>query len=455
MNCKLCNKSLPRSTKSGCCGECYRLRGATVDWSEYDEEISDQPDKAPTAPQPTPEAAKASKLSFGKHKWKSLSSIPMDYLKWLLDEKPRLLKPGQLNEIRQILGIATTDAEVVAEAASMKKPPPKTPDPRFFGGETVAEPIQLSFLAADADVQGREEINLQTVEEYAEAMGRGDKFPPLICCFDGATYWLADGFHRRLAYQRANITIVQAELRQGTKRDAILHSAGANATHGLRRTNQDKRKSVLRLLGDAEWAKWSDREIAKRCGVSQPFVSDLRGWTASDNGYQMRERTAFRDGKAYEIKTDTINAPVQTVEGREVQCKRGFHVEIYHGDDLEISGETWRDGMEIELEDGLTIARIVEQTKQLKQREAEIAELQKEAESKRLEEENRTQKLRADGEKIRAEFRETQDKAKELMAELEADSGIVGQLLRLWGAATPEEQEDFLRKSGLKRSRPK
>ena len=44
----------------------------------------------------------------------------------------------------------------------------------------------------------------------------------------------------------------------------------------MRRTNEDKRRAVLRLLTDAEWGAWSDREIARRCALSQPFVSQLR-----------------------------------------------------------------------------------------------------------------------------------------------------------------------------------
>lgn len=34
--------------------------------------------------------------------------------------------------------------------------------------------------------------------------------------------------------------------------------------------------AVLTLLNDEERAKWSDGEIAKRCALSQPFVSALR-----------------------------------------------------------------------------------------------------------------------------------------------------------------------------------
>ena len=41
---------------------------------------------------------------------------------------------------------------------------------------------------------------------------------------------------------------------KGTQRDAILWSISANATHGLRRTNEDKRRAVTRLLQDPECA---------------------------------------------------------------------------------------------------------------------------------------------------------------------------------------------------------
>jgi hypothetical protein len=69
---------------------------------------------------------------------------------------------------------------------------------------------------------------------------------------------------------------VEADVRQGTRRDAVLYSAGANATHGLRRTNEDKRRAVTVLLEDEEWRGWSDREIARKAGVSNRFVGNVR-----------------------------------------------------------------------------------------------------------------------------------------------------------------------------------
>lgn len=67
-----------------------------------------------------------------------------------------------------------------------------------------------------------------------------------------------------------------SDVRTGTQRDAILFACGANATHGLRRTNDDKRKAVGVLLADAVWSKMSDREIARLCKVSNMLVAVVR-----------------------------------------------------------------------------------------------------------------------------------------------------------------------------------
>ena len=94
--------------------------------------------------------------------------------------------------------------------------------------------------------------------------------------YDGKVYWLADGFHRVRAKEKIGAKEVSAEVIPGQLRDAILHSVGANAAHGLRRTNADKYRAVERLLRDREWRKWSNREISRRCGVSHAFVGQVR-----------------------------------------------------------------------------------------------------------------------------------------------------------------------------------
>lgn len=136
--------------------------------------------------------------------------------------------------------------------------------------------LNINAIRIDGGTQSRVEISMEAVSEYAEAIKDGIEFPAVVVFHDGADHWLADGFHRYHAHKQAGKASILAEVRSGTVRDAILHSLGANASHGLRRTNADKRKAVAAMLADTEWASWSDRKIADACGVSHPFVANLR-----------------------------------------------------------------------------------------------------------------------------------------------------------------------------------
>jgi hypothetical protein len=84
------------------------------------------------------------------------------------------------------------------------------------------------------------------------------------------------GFHRIIAAKSLGLTEIDTDVRAGTRRDAILYAVGANAAHGLKRTNRDKRNAAMTLLRDPEWSAWSDNRIAAKCAVTQPFVSKLR-----------------------------------------------------------------------------------------------------------------------------------------------------------------------------------
>lgn len=174
--------------------------------------------------------------------------------------------------------------------------------------------LHIDQIRRDGGTQSRAAINEATVAEYAEAMLDPIRvFPPVIVYHDGRDYWLADGFHRLAAWERIGRTDIPTDIRQGTRRDAILHSVAANSTHGLRRTNEDKRRAVMTLLDDAEWSQWSDGKIADRCGVSQPFVSSIRR-DLSQNGFEMPVlRTVDRDGTTYQQDTAKIGKkPTET-----------------------------------------------------------------------------------------------------------------------------------------------
>ena len=96
----------------------------------------------------------------------------------------------------------------------------------------------------DGGAQMREEMKPDTVREYADEMADGATFPPVIVFYDATDYWLADGYHRVDAARKIDRDEIDADVREGNQRDAILHGVGANAAHGLRRTQADKRRAV-------------------------------------------------------------------------------------------------------------------------------------------------------------------------------------------------------------------
>src|ERR1700758_196486 len=154
-------------------------------------------------------------------------------------------------------------------------------------------------------MQPRVHLNEQTVAEYAEALTDGAKLPAVTVFFDGSEHWLADGFHRYFAHKTIGALNIEADVRKGSCRDAILHSVGANASHVLRRTNEDKRRAVETLAADAEWNKWTDRKIAKACGVSHPFVANIRRPEVAERQQINRDKSA-----AKRVESDSTNKTV-------------------------------------------------------------------------------------------------------------------------------------------------
>jgi len=155
--------------------------------------------------------------------------------------------------------------------------------------------LPVSQFRLDGGTQPRAQLDMLVIHEYAEAMRAGAQFPAVEAVYDGADYWLWDGYHRIEAAKSVwgPVIAVDVNVRQGTRRDAVLASVEANATHGLRRTNADKRRAALVLLRDEEWAQWSDREIARKCMVSNAFVSQLRAEVAPPEPAQDDLRDLF------------------------------------------------------------------------------------------------------------------------------------------------------------------
>jgi len=173
--------------------------------------------------------------------------------------------------------------------------------------------IPLRLIKDDGGTQMRAEINNDIVAEYRDKWLAGVEFDLVDVFYDGSVYWLADGFHRFYGAREANLENIRCRVHHCTLRDAILFATGANSDHGLRRTNDDKRIAVQKLLGDEEWVKWSDNKIAEQAAVSVQFVANVRRELSTvDSSPAARtanEPRVGRDGKKRKARRRPMKDP--------------------------------------------------------------------------------------------------------------------------------------------------
>lgn len=173
----------------------------------------------------------------------------------------------------------------------------------------MTELIAISQIKQDAATQPRTNMNMAVVEEYAEGMKNGGKFPPIDVFQINGGYILVDGYHRFLAAQSAGVKKILCEVHEGDMRAAILFACHVNSTHGLRRTNDDKKRAIERLLKDSEWSQWSNNKIAEICYVSPELVAKYRNshYPKSDSDNVQKTRTyATKSGTVSHMKTENI-----------------------------------------------------------------------------------------------------------------------------------------------------
>ena len=135
------------------------------------------------------------------------------------------------------------------------------------------------------------------IDNLREAYEAGAAVPPIVlfAADVSGTYYIGDGWHRVFAQQgmRGRKT-VRAIVRPGGVEAAFRHACGANAAHGLRRTNADKRKAVTAAL--AKWPDQSDRAISDICMVDHKTVGARREELGNFPGPRVG-----RDGKSRKL----------------------------------------------------------------------------------------------------------------------------------------------------------
>ena len=169
--------------------------------------------------------------------------------------------------------------------------------------------VKLSDIRIDGGTQCRVEIDQSTIYQYVDRMKEGDEFPLIEAVFDGATYWLTDGFHRYHAFKLLGLKEVAVKYKPGTQQDAIIEALRANSKHGKTLTNEDKVNKVKMALAIDGYDKKSDNEIAKLCEVSRTMVAAVRNPEVKKRQEENRIRSAAK--KAQECSPTTPEAPVE------------------------------------------------------------------------------------------------------------------------------------------------
>jgi len=180
----------------------------------------------------------------------------------------------------------------------------------IMGGISMGTQVKLVDIIIDDKIHPRDSIDQDVVGDYADRMREGAVFPEILVFQDDKKYHLADGRHRFEAARKRGLKSINAEVRKGDKRAAILASVAANNKHGLQRSNADKRKSVKILLQDKEWRKWAHNKLGDMCNVSDGLVKavylDVQDELHLPKLEDATERIYEKDGKIGTVNTAKI-----------------------------------------------------------------------------------------------------------------------------------------------------
>jgi ParB-like chromosome segregation protein Spo0J len=226
--------------------------------------------------------------------------------------------------------------------------------------------VNLNAIRIDGGTQCRVVIDQPTVYTYLEAMKEGAEFPQMDTVFDGATYWLTDGFHRYHAYKLLGVKEVEVYFVPGTQRDAQIAALQANSTHGKQLTNDDKRNKVKMALEIEGFDEKSDYEIAKICGVSKPFVASIRSPEAKER--QEKQREKHTQAKADKLATSNLI----TIDEKATPVNSGVDPDDEEMKATELAMQADQEAMYKLLESDDALASAHEEIKRLNLRNAQL-----------------------------------------------------------------------------------
>lgn len=136
--------------------------------------------------------------------------------------------------------------------------------------------MKIKIADLDLSLQTRAGTDVDTINNYAEAMADGAQFPDVTVFTDGEHYWLADGFHRVMAAKQNGKASISADIRKGTADDAVVFGGTANNKQGKRPTRADVRH-FLEMVWERREAIFGGTptggNLADKCGITRQAAS--------------------------------------------------------------------------------------------------------------------------------------------------------------------------------------
>ncbi len=196
-------------------------------------------------------------------------------------------------------------------ATTNRAPTPDVLGAMLTGGAGALKQLRATEIRLDGGTQPRAGVDPKHVQELAADVENGAVLPPLDVTYDGAHYWLWDGYHRLAAWRklRGDGVLVDVRVHQGSQADAQWASYAANRAHGLRRTNEDKARAVQAALKHPNGASRSNREIGRYLGVDEGTVRHWREKLEAGAEIPPVTQRTGADGKTYD--TSGIGAAKQ------------------------------------------------------------------------------------------------------------------------------------------------
>jgi hypothetical protein len=199
--------------------------------------------------------------------------------------------------------------------------------------------------------QTRAAVDPEVVQAMAELIRNGmvKALPPVQVCHVRNTerYILADGFHRHAAHLKQRKGSIRAMVYEiDEPREALLRGIEANLDPKTMRVPKDKDRqhAAEMMIRDEEFRTWNDREICRRCGISNTLMRRLRLELHQSEGIPLPERVKkfLPNGKCIWVlyrTSGTVGQPAITTRPGSTPLTRKRHCALLDGKTVTLSSD--------------------------------------------------------------------------------------------------------------------